>query len=216
MFFQPFGGARARRRMAQFGRVYIRAPVQRDWRNWAALRAESRDFLVPWEPTWAYDALTRSAFRRRLRMYRAETRQGLGYSFLVFRQSDDVLLGGITLSNVRRGVAQTASLGYWVGAPFSQRGYMTEAIACILRFAFKDLGLHRVEAACLSANVASKSLLRKSGFREEGLARQYLRINGNWQDHVLFAILRSDHGAPQHEAGDEGEGGVRADAEAQA
>lgn len=156
------------------------------------MRAESRDFLVPWEPTWAYDALTRSAFRRRLRMYRAEMRQGIGYSFLIFRQSDEVLLGGITLSNVRRGVAQTASLGYWVGAPFSQQGYMTEAIACILRFAFKDLGLHRVEAACLEANVASKSLLRKSGFREEGFARGYLRINGRWQDHVLFALLRDD------------------------
>lgn len=180
------------------------------------MRAESRDFLVPWEPTWAYDALTRSAFRRRLRLYRAEMRQGLGYSFLIFRQNDDALLGGITLSNVRRGVAQTASIGYWVGARFSQQGYMTEAIACILRFAFKDLQLHRVEAACLKENVASTSLLRKSGFREEGLAREYLRINGRWQDHLLFAILRSDSSAPPSTPEGEDRVTVRENAEAQA
>ncbi|HEY5598974.1 MAG TPA: GNAT family protein, partial [Kiloniellales bacterium] len=167
-------------------------PVQRDWREWAALRAESREFLVPWEPTWPYDALTRGAFRRRLKIYKSEARQGSSFSFLVFRRADDVLLGGVTLSNLRRGVAQAGSLGYWIGESYARQGYMTEALAAVLNFAFVRLGLHRVEAACLPDNLASRALLLKCGFAEEGYAREYLRINGRWQDHLLFAILRRD------------------------
>jgi ribosomal-protein-alanine N-acetyltransferase len=174
------------------GRVYLRVPVPRDWRAWSALRTESQAFLAAWEPTWAYDALSRGAFRRRLRMYKTEMRQGVTYSFLIFRAADDVLLGGITLSNLRRGVAQTATLGYWIGAPHARQGYMSEALAAAIEFAFRRLGLHRVEAACLPANEASRRLLLKCGFREEGYAREYLRINGRWQDHQLFAILRGE------------------------
>lgn len=174
------------------GRVMLRPPMQRDWRTWAALRERSRQFLTPWEPTWPYDALTRRAFRRRIKQYRAETRQGTSYSFLVFRQDDGVLMGGVTLSNLRRGVAQTASLGYWIGEPFVRQGYMTDALAAVLDFSFGQLKLNRVEAACLPNNAASKALLLKSGFTEEGYAREYLRINGRWQDHLLFGILRDD------------------------
>ena len=172
--------------------VYLRPAMNRDWGAWAELRAESRDFLAKWEPTWAHDALTRSAFRRRLRAYKAELRQGTSYSFLVFRSSDHDLLGGVTLSNLRRGVAQSASLGYWIGARHSRQGHMSDALASVLRFAFTELGLHRVEAACLPENAASRGLLMKCGFREEGYAREYLRIDGQWQDHVLFAILRDE------------------------
>ncbi|RMD64342.1 MAG: N-acetyltransferase, partial [Alphaproteobacteria bacterium] len=188
MIFQPLRGFSGRRFRLERGRVYLRPPVHRDWRAWAALRGESRDFLVPWEPTWAHDALTRGAFRRRLRVYKTEMRHGTSYTFLIFRRTDDVLLGGITLSNVRRGVAQSASLGYWIGERFARQGYMTEALAAVLGFAFGELGLHRVEAACLPRNKASRALLLKSGFREEGYAREYLRINGRWQDHVLLAV----------------------------
>jgi ribosomal-protein-alanine N-acetyltransferase len=192
MRFQRFRKGQIRGLRLEWNRVYLRFPVQRDWRDWAALRSESRDFLAPWEPTWAYDALTRGAFRRRLKMYKAEMRQGVTYSFLIFRRVDDVLLGAITLSNLRRGVAQSATLGYWIGAPHRQQGYMTEALAVVLNFAFSRIGLHRVEAACLPDNDASQRLLLKSGFREEGYAREYLRINGRWQDHQLFAILRDE------------------------
>jgi ribosomal-protein-alanine N-acetyltransferase len=190
MRFQRFRKGQLRGLRLERNRVYLRFPVQRDWRNWAALRAESRDFLAPWEPTWAYDALTRGAFRRRLKMYKAEMRQEVTYSFLIFRRIDDVLLGGITLSNLRRGVAQSATLGYWIGSPHRNQGYMTDSLAAILEFAFSRIGLHRVEAACLPANEASRRLLLRSGFREEGYAREYLRISGRWQDHQLFAILR--------------------------
>ena len=108
------------------------------------------------------------------------------------RRRDDALLGGITFSNVRRGVAQSASLGYWIGAPHAHQGYMTEALSAVLDFAFDHLALHRVEAACLPDNEASQGLLLKIGFQDEGYARQYLRINGRWQDHRLFALLKGD------------------------
>ena len=192
MHFQGFRGGGDRGLRLERHRVYLRYPVQRDWRAWSALRAESQAFLAAWEPTWAYDALSRGAFRRRLRMYKTEMRQGVTYSFLIFRTGDDVLLGGITLSNLRRGVAQTATLGYWIGGPHARQGYMSDALLALIEFAFRRLGLHRVEAACLPANEASRRLLLKCGFQEEGYAREYLRINGKWQDHQLFSILRGE------------------------
>jgi [ribosomal protein S5]-alanine N-acetyltransferase len=173
-------------------RTLLRPPERRDWRVWAQLRAESRAFLTPWEPTWSADSLTRSAFYRRLQRYAADWRQDMGYSFLLFRLDDDALLGGIGLTNVRRGVAESASLGYWVGERFAHQGYMTEGLQLVLNFAFQRARLHRVEAACLPHNAASRGLLLKSAFREEGYARGYLCIDGRWQDHVLFAILREE------------------------
>lgn len=188
----PFRTSAMRGPRLKHGRIYLRPARQSDWRAWASLRSESRDFLVPWEPSWSGDALSRAAFRRRLRSHEAEWQRGTGYSFLMFRAEDDALIGGVTLSNVRRGVAQSGSLGYWVGEPFARQGYMTEGLRAVLDFAFDRLALHRIEAACLPANRASQGLLLKTGFKEEGYSRQYLRINGRWQDHRLFAILRAD------------------------
>jgi ribosomal-protein-alanine N-acetyltransferase len=172
--------------------VYIRPPQRRDQRRWVEVRRVSRDFLVPWEPRWPADGATAAAFRRRFDRFCEDWRATTGYAFFIFRQSDDALTGGITLSNVRRGVAQSGSIGYWIGEPFARSGYMAEAVALMLSFAFESLNLHRIEAACLPHNTASRNLLRKSGFREEGVARQYLCIDGKWQDHVTHAILRSD------------------------
>jgi len=179
------------------GRVGLRPLSASDWEEWAALRASSREFLTPWESTWPADALTWANYRRRLRQYTEERERGIGYFFLVRRNSDGVLLGGINLTNVRRGIAQAGTLGYWIGAAFARQGYMTEAMAAILAFGFDKLGLNRIEAACLVDNVASRALLLKCGFREEGLARKYLRINGVWQDHLTFAILRDDVRPPR-------------------
>lgn len=172
--------------------IYLRPPAESDFAEWAALRQKSRDFLIPWEPTWPRDALTKASWRRRLRHYGEEWHDGTSYSFLLFRNRDDALLGGITLSNVRRGVAQTGTIGYWVGASYARQGVMTEGVQVVLGFSFNDLGLHRIEAACLPGNTASRSLLAKCGFREEGYAPQYLKINGAWEDHVLFALLASE------------------------
>ncbi len=192
MYFQGFLGSQERGLRLQRDRVYLRYPLQSDWRAWSALRADSQAFLAPWEPSWAHDALSRGAFRRRLKMYRAEMRQGVTHSFLIFRTTDDALLGGVTLSNLRRGVAQSATLGYWIGASHARHGYSSEALRAVLEYAFQRLGLHRLEAACLPHNEASRRLLLSCGFQDEGYAREYLRINGSWQDHQLFAILRGD------------------------
>ena len=192
MLFQSFRDNEQKATRVEGARVFLRPALKSDFKAWVKLRETSRDFLVPWEPTWPPDALSSAAFRRRLRVNAEEWQQATGFSFLVFRTGDNELLGGITLSNVRRGVAQSGSLGYWIGEPHARQGYMSDALQAALGFAFETLALHRIEAACLNDNAASQALLRKSGFKEAGYARQYLRINGKWQDHLLFEILRSD------------------------
>jgi [ribosomal protein S5]-alanine N-acetyltransferase len=172
--------------------VMLRAPVMGDYVEWAALRESSRAFLTPWEPTWPADDLTRAAFRRRLRRYAEDMRADQSYALFIFRADDSALLGGLTLANVRRGVAQSGSLGYWIGAPFARRGYMLGAVRALIPFAFGALRLHRLEAACIPTNAASISLLERAGFAREGYAREYLCINGIWQDHLLFARLKDD------------------------
>ncbi|HEX4555668.1 MAG TPA: GNAT family protein [Xanthobacteraceae bacterium] len=172
--------------------VTLRLPQMAEFEEWAALRTASRDFLTPWEPSWPADDLTRAAFRRRLKRYAEDWRTDQSYAFFIFRKQDNVLLGGLTLANVRRGVAQAGSIGYWLGLPFARCGYMTAAVKGVLPFCFETLRLHRVEAACIPTNTASIRLLERCGFLREGYARQYLCINGVWQDHLLFARLKDD------------------------
>lgn len=172
--------------------VFLRAPQASDYAEWAALREASRAFLTPWEPTWPADDLSRSAFRRRLRRYAEDHRTDASYAFFVFRKSDHALVGGLTLANVRRGVAQAGSIGYWIGEPHARRGMMTAAVRAFVPFAFTALRLHRLEAACIPSNAASIRLLESAGFSREGYAREYLCINGLWQDHLLFARLSGD------------------------
>lgn len=169
--------------------LVLRPPVAAHYAEWAELRALSRQHLTPWEPAWSSDDLTKPVFRRRLRAYGRDVRDGLGYSYFVTESSPQRLVGGIALTNVRRGSSQAATLGYWTGAPFTGRGYMTNAVARILDFAFLELHLHRVEAASMPANAASIRVLEKNGFENEGLARSYLKINGRWEDHLLFARI---------------------------
>ncbi|MGB7256650.1 MAG: GNAT family N-acetyltransferase [Pseudolabrys sp.] len=172
--------------------VVLRSPQPNDYAEWAALREASRAFLTPWEPSWPIDDLTRSAFRRRLKRYAEDQRTDQAYAFLIFRAEDNALVGGLTLANIRRGVAQAGSIGYWIGSPFTRRGYMTAAVGALAPFAFETLRLHRLEAACIPGNDASIRLLEKSGFKREGYARDYLCINGTWQDHILYARLKGD------------------------
>ena len=169
--------------------VFLRAPQMSDYSEWTTLREASRAFLTPWEPTWPSDDLSRGAFRRRLRRYAEDQRADTSYAFFLFRKNDDALVGGVTLANIRRGVAQAGSLGYWIGEPFARRGLMTGAVQALVPFSFGSLRLHRLEAACIPSNTASIRLLEKAGFVREGYAREYLCINGLWQDHLLFARL---------------------------
>ncbi|MEM9027008.1 MAG: GNAT family protein [Pseudomonadota bacterium] len=179
-------------------RMVLRPPVMGDYAAWAELRAASRAHLTPWEPAWASDELTRTAYRRRVRVHQRDLREDQGYAFFLFRTEDDRMVGGLTLSNVRRGVTQAAALGYWIGAPFAGQGYMTEAVGTVAYFAFDVLRLNRLEAACLPSNTSSIRVLQKVGFQHEGLARRYLKIAGAWQDHLLFALLCDD---PRPEGG---------------
>jgi ribosomal-protein-alanine N-acetyltransferase len=172
--------------------VFLRMPVANDFPEWAALREQSRDFLTPWEPIWPPDDLTRSAFRRRLRRYAEDQRTDTAYAFLIFRSQDSTLVGGLTLANIRRGVAQAGSIGYWIGQPYANQGYMSAAVRALIPFCFGSLRLHRLEAACIPTNKPSIALLEKCGFQREGYARGYLCINGAWQDHLLYARLKTD------------------------
>jgi ribosomal-protein-alanine N-acetyltransferase len=176
--------------------VRLRPPRASDYAEWAELRDRSREFLQPWEPTWPGDDLTRAAFRRRLAAYAQDIERGVAYPFLIFRRGDGRMVGGITLANVRRGVAQMASVGYWMGESFARQGHTLAALRTVLDFAFERLTLHRVEAACLPSNAPSRGVLLKAGFVQEGYARAYLKIDGDWRDHLLFGRLRDDGVAP--------------------
>jgi ribosomal-protein-alanine N-acetyltransferase len=173
-------------------KVTLRLPQMSDFEDWAALREASRAFLVPWEPTWPADDLSRPSFRRRLKRYAEDQRNDLAYPYFIFRNEDENLVGGLTINNIRRGVAQAGSLGYWMGAAYARQGYMTAAVRALVPFAFSTLKLHRLEAACIPENAASVRLLERTGFVREGYAREYLCINGIWQDHLLYAQVRPE------------------------
>lgn len=172
--------------------VWLRPPQLDDFAAWRELRVQSRNHLTAWEPAWVTGDMTPEAFRRRVRAQWREMGRGAAAPFLIHRQADDVLLGGITLSNIRYGASRSGALGYWIGAPFTQRGYARAALAGILHHAFKSLDLNRVEAACQPENHASRRLLEGAGFILEGRARNYLRINNEWRDHLLFAVTADD------------------------
>lgn len=169
--------------------VVLRMPRGSDYEAWADLRHASQAYLQPWEPLWPDDDLSRAAYKRRMSVYQREMEAGNAWPFFVFAESDRQLLGAITLSNVRRGVAETATLGYWIGQRHARRGFGTAAVKAALDYAFNELRLHRVEAACVPHNLASRRALEKSGFALEGRAKAYLKINGDWADHLLFGVV---------------------------
>lgn len=173
-------------------RVTLRLPVRGDFDAWARLRGESRSFLEPWEPRWLPDELERGAWRHRVARYREDFAQGTAVPLFIFENSSGKLAGGITLGNVRHGVAQSGQIGYWIGEAFAGKGLMQESLRLLLRYAFDTMRLHRVEAACIPDNVRSMRVLEKAGFQREGLLRSYLLINGSWQDHYLYAIISTD------------------------
>ena len=173
-------------------RVFLRPPKRRDALKWQKLRMSSKSFLVPWEPSWDASSCTRRAYLRYLKNSNYLANMDRAYSFLIFKTDDKTLLGGINVGNVRRGVAQSASLGYWIGEKHSRNGYMKEALKLLIPSLFIDLRLNRIEAATLEENIASKNLLKKIGFKKEGVLRKYLKINGTWRDHILYGLLEND------------------------
>ncbi|THD82206.1 N-acetyltransferase [Aliigemmobacter aestuarii] len=173
-------------------RMTLRLPIHADYVQWMSLRQQSAAFLTPWEPVWSHDHLSRKAFTNRVYWANRAWSQGTAMPLMMFRRDDMVLLGAITLDNIRRGPVQAGTLGYWVGAQHARQGYMREAIRAVVHHAFTMLDLSRIEAACLPENAASRGVLEKSGFKYEGVAQAYLQINGRWRNHVLYANLRGD------------------------
>ena len=172
--------------------VLLRPPRAGDFADWSTLRDGSRDYLQPWEPAWPEDDLTKAAFRRRLSIYAREMELGNAWPFFVFVEDGKTLAGAVTLSNVRRGVAETGTLGYWIGQPFSGQGVATAGVRAVVAYAFDKLKLHRLEPACLPTNHGPRRVLEKSDFRNEGRARAYLKINGEWADHLLFGLVEDE------------------------
>jgi len=174
------------------GRVMLMAARKSDYAEWAELRRESRDWLEPWEPRWPQDALSRRDWLRRVSAWNAAWKAGAGYVFLIRRMSDNQLLGGASLTQVRPWPANSASLGYWIGAPYAGQGYMQEAVRGLCDWAFPALRLVRIEAGIVPGNDRSRRVLEAAGFAEEGRATAYLEIAGQRQDHILFALVSPD------------------------
>ncbi|MEM9344352.1 MAG: GNAT family protein [Pseudomonadota bacterium] len=183
---------RRRRVRIETERLSLRPPGHGDFREWADMRASSADFLVPWEPAWATDHLTRKAFTNRVYWAQRSIAQGSAVPLFLFAREAGTLLGAITLDNIARGPSQSATLGYWIGQAHARHGYMTEAIDGVVHYAFQTMDLSRIQAACLKENDASRGLLEKCGFKYEGVAQAYLQINGRWRNHVLYSNLRAD------------------------
>ncbi len=144
-------------------RVILRAGDPADWKSWRAMREMSRDFLEPWEPEWPANGLSYNFFCGLLRRHWKDWRQGKAYAFMIFLQSKrggtGILIGGITLGDVQRGIAQKGTIGYWVGKPYAGQGYMSEAAQMVCDFSFERLRLNRVEASCLPHNEPSRNLI---------------------------------------------------------
>jgi ribosomal-protein-alanine N-acetyltransferase len=173
-------------------RLSLRPPIHSDFRAWANLRYESADFLTKWEPTWASNHLTRKAFTNRVYWAQRSISGDTAVPLFLERREDGALIGAITLDNIRRGPAQSGTLGYWIGHHYARHGYMSEAIAAMVHYAFERMDLSRLEAACLPENKASRGLLERTGFKYEGVAQAYLQIDGRWRSHVLYSALRMD------------------------
>lgn len=173
-------------------RMVLRPPTHSDYRPWSDLRRQSSEFLQPWEPSWSADHLTRKGFVNRVYWANRSIAQNTAVPLFLIRRVDNIVLGAITLDNIRRGPSQAGTIGYWVGAEYSRQGFMREALTAMVHFAFDTLDLSRIESACLPENAASRALLEKCGYKYEGVAQSYLQINGRWRNHVLYANLRTD------------------------
>ncbi len=172
--------------------VTLRMPMMTDHADWVNLRRSGAEFLKPWEPDWSPDHYSKKAFRNRVYWATKTQESGKGLPLFIIRRSDQQLLGAITLDNIRRGPAQAGTLGYWIGHEYARQGYMRDALAAVVHYAFTHLDLSRLEAATLPENAASRGLLEKTGFKYEGVAQSYLQIAGRWRTHVLYANLRFD------------------------
>ncbi|HVL89978.1 MAG TPA: GNAT family protein [Actinomycetota bacterium] len=172
--------------------VFLRPLALDDAEEFRDLRVRNREFFRPYEPLMADSDFTPAAIRRQLEISLDEDRSGMSYSFGIFDRAGGAMAGRIRLSNVFRGVWKNANVGYYVDQDHGGRGFATEAVRLVCRFAFSDADLHRVQAGVMPENERSIRVLEKAGMRREGLALRYLLINGAWRDHYLYAITAEE------------------------
>jgi ribosomal-protein-alanine N-acetyltransferase len=183
-------------------RVELRALRVDDFPVWRDVRVRSRDWLEPWEPLpepgSPDPALDREAFRARCGAWERQRHFDSAYGFGMFLH-DGRFAGEISLGSVQRGPFQSAFVGYWVDAEHAGRGLIPEGVAVMLRYGFDDLLLHRIEAAIVPRNAASRRVAEKLGMRDEGVAVRFLQIRGRWEDHVRYAITAEEFDARRDE-----------------
>lgn len=174
--------------------LYIRPYVIEDTEALQTLYVASKQHHAPFEPIRGDEFYTIEALRNRILSRQQESDQDQGYYFGVFEDNTDELVGQVSLTNIARGVAQYADLGYFTHVDHMGKGYMSAAVKLIILFAFRSLGLHRIQASILLHNQASRRVLEKNGFMAEGIARGYLLIAGHWQDHQIYSLLNPKYG----------------------
>ncbi|MGH9292588.1 MAG: GNAT family N-acetyltransferase [Acidimicrobiales bacterium] len=174
-------------------RVRLRALREDDFEAWHEVRTRCRDWLLPWEPRPAgapYPPEDRASFLARCSMRERERQLGTGYGFGIFALGRFV--GEVNLSSVQRGPFQNADVGYWVDQLQAGRSYVPEACVLLFRFAFEDLGLHRLQISIIPRNRPSRRVAQKLWLRGEGIALRYLEIDGRWEDHVRYALTTEE------------------------
>ena len=168
-------------------RLILRLPLLTDYKSWVILRRKSEDFLNKWEPEKDSNYYSKTNFNQRVKWAKKNFNSKKVIHLFIFLRSNNHLVGGITLDNIRYGPFQSATLGYWLGEEFSKKGIMTEGLNSMMIYATKNLGISRIEAATLANNIASRRLLEKCNFKYEGVGQYYLQIRGKWQHHILYA-----------------------------
>jgi [ribosomal protein S5]-alanine N-acetyltransferase len=178
-------------------RILLRPLNASDFDDWRDVRGRCREWLTKWEPRPAPGhpdpSIDRQAFSARCGARERERQMGSGFGFGIFVNGR--VAGEINLSSIQRGPFQNAYVGYWIDEALAGQGYMPEAVVVLLRFAFEELALHRVQIAIIPRNVSSRRVAEKLELREEGTAERYLEINGVWEDHVRYAMTAEEWGA---------------------
>ena len=178
--------------LLQNDQIQLRPFRANDYLQWMTLRTNSRGFLTRWEGEWIEGALEKSYFEELITRYEQQAILDQSYYFAVIRKSDQILMGGVQIADIKRGGFQSGHLGYWIGANYARCGIMTEALSMLLNYSFLHLKLHRTEALVHPDNNASIGLLQKFRFVCEGMVRSCVYLDGLWQDHWLYSFLETD------------------------
>lgn len=179
-------------------RLRLRALTPRDYDAWMHLRWVNAQWLKPWDPTDPTGGAPETSFRQMLRAQQRTAAQATGFNWVITTKPaearTDRIIGQVSLAGIQYGAARTASIGYWVDHAHAGRGFTPEAVGLVCDYAYTKLNLHRLEINIRPENQPSLRVVEKLGFRDEGIRRRYLHIDGQWRDHRTFALNREDFG----------------------